>query len=218
MKTALQLDQVTGGKAAETMGDTFSQLGLNKLSDLNIGTEAVGYFPVPKDKQAKGLTWLPGYLLNASIGQGEVKMTPLGAAGLTSWVANKGTMNKQSLIKSQDNQENLKIQQTKFDINSKHFETINEGMQCAAKRDNSVTQYDPKKYVDVSVKTGTAETGQMKNGKEVIHSWEISFAPSDKPEIAMSVFIENGQHGYHGGYISREFYKSWSQELRTVKN
>jgi peptidoglycan glycosyltransferase len=39
----------------------------------------------------------------------------------------------------------------------------------------------------VAGKTGTAESG---NG--LPHSWWITFAPADDPEIAMCVMIENG--------------------------
>lgn len=213
MKTILELDRVTGGKGADTMADSFSKIGLDKLSGLNIGTEATGYFPVPKDKVAKGQIWLPGYLLNASIGQGDVRLTPLGASELAAAVANRGTVNTPKIIK-----DNNPPEQRKLDINSKHFDTVKEGMQCAAKRDSGITQYDANKYVEIGEKTGTAQTGQMKNGKEIIHGWEISFAPFNDPKVALAIFLENGQHGYKSGYISREFYKSWSEEQKLNKN
>jgi membrane peptidoglycan carboxypeptidase len=45
--------------------------------------------------------------------------------------------------------------------------------------------------VKVAGKTGTAEAP----GEE-LHSWFISFAPADDPEIAVAVMVENGQEGY----------------------
>jgi len=80
---------------------------------------------------------------------------------------------------------------------------------CSTERNNAVTDYDLEEYPMFSSKTGTAQTGQFVDEKELIHGWEISYAPSDNPRIAMSVFIENGQSGYYAGYVSREFYKFW---------
>lgn len=208
MKSVLDLDKVTGGRAADTLAEYFNRIGLNKPTELNLGSESVGYFPTPKDKVSKGQVWLPGYLLNSSIGQGEVRMTPLGATALASTIANNGKVFKPQIIK-QD--EKKATPQAELGIAASHLQTVKDGMLCAANKDNSITQYNPKSHVEVSEKTGTAETGQIVNGKSVIHGWEISFAPSTKPEIAMSVFIENGKHGYNGGYISREFYKYWSE-------
>jgi peptidoglycan glycosyltransferase len=47
--------------------------------------------------------------------------------------------------------------------------------------------------VKVAGKTGTAESG---NGNA--HSWWITFAPADDPEIAMCVMVENGGRADRG--------------------
>ncbi len=212
MKTALALEQKSGGRAADMIAQKVTEMGLTKPSDLKIGSEAVGYYPTPKDKEAAGQPWLPGYLLNASIGQGEVRLTPLEVATVATTVATKGNVRKQSIIL--DRNDPNKVDTHSLEIAPEHYDTINEGMRCAAKRNNGLTAYDITKYPEVSEKTGTAETGQMLNGQELIHAWEITFSPSNKPEIAMSIFLENGGYGYKAGYISREFYKYWSKELR----
>jgi peptidoglycan glycosyltransferase len=45
--------------------------------------------------------------------------------------------------------------------------------------------------VKVAGKTGTAEAPG-----DQLHSWFITFAPADDPEIAIAVLVENGQEGY----------------------
>jgi membrane peptidoglycan carboxypeptidase len=45
--------------------------------------------------------------------------------------------------------------------------------------------------IKVAGKTGTAEAPN-----EELHSWFITFAPADDPEIAVAVLVENGQEGY----------------------
>ncbi len=47
--------------------------------------------------------------------------------------------------------------------------------------------------IKVAGKTGTAESG---NGAP--HSWWITFAPADDPEIAMCVMVENGGRADRG--------------------
>jgi penicillin-binding protein 2 len=54
-------------------------------------------------------------------------------------------------------------------------------------------------------KTGTAQVIGMKQGEKYVankiseynrdHAWFISFAPVEKPRIALAVLVENGGHG-----------------------
>ncbi len=48
-------------------------------------------------------------------------------------------------------------------------------------------------------KTGTAQVVGKQRGvsgeKYMDHAWFVGFAPVDKPEIALSVFVEHGGHG-----------------------
>ena len=44
-------------------------------------------------------------------------------------------------------------------------------------------------------KTGSAETGWIKNGQTLVHGWFCGFFPKDNPKYAMAVFCENGQSG-----------------------
>ncbi len=210
MKAALKLDEVTKGKASELIGEKADEIGMTKPSGLNIGSEATGYYPTPKQIESRGIPWYQGYLLNASIGQGEVKITPLGMANLAATLAAKGQHRKQSIILDKNTSPVI----NDIGIDAKNFDVVNDGMKCAAAKNNNLTRYDITKYPEVSEKTGTAETGQIKDGNEVIHSWEITYAPSNNPEVAMSVFIENGGFGYYAGYISREFYKAWGTEFK----
>ena len=47
--------------------------------------------------------------------------------------------------------------------------------------------------VPAAGKTGTSETGK---GDDT-HAWFVVFAPVDAPEIALTVFLENGGEGSH---------------------
>ena len=50
-----------------------------------------------------------------------------------------------------------------------------------------------------SGKTGTAQYGVPDaKGNYPLHSWFVTYAPSDSPEVAVIVFIEGGGEGHEG--------------------
>jgi penicillin-binding protein 2 len=146
--------------------------------------------------------------MNSSIGQGEVRLSPIAEAKLASTFANRGKVLPQKIVKdfgSYKEEKNL-------NINKKYFEDIEKGLKCAADLNSASLGIKTSEYPNIAVKTGSAETGQVFKGQEVVHGWEISYGPIEKPQIAMSIFLENGTHGSRGGYISREFYKYYTEQ------
>ncbi len=51
--------------------------------------------------------------------------------------------------------------------------------------------------LSVAAKTGSAETGAAPTtqGEDNTHAWFASFAPADKPQIALTVMVESKGHG-----------------------
>lgn len=203
--------QMNPNEAPYKIEDNFQKMGLHEPSGLPLGFESVGSFPTPEKLEEQGKTWLPGFLWNSSYGQGDVLLTPIGAAKLTSTIASNGQINQQTIVKDQEKE------QSEMGIALEHFNAVKEGMLCSGNKTSSWVGYDPEEYISVADKTGTAETGQLIDGRELIHGWEISFAPYEDPEIAISIFMEDGGSGWRGGYISREFYKYYSEINKTNK-
>ena len=56
--------------------------------------------------------------------------------------------------------------------------------------------------IEVGGKTGSAETGKTEGSD--IHAWFVGFAPYDDPEIAVTVMVENGGHGYYTAEAVRD--------------
>jgi penicillin-binding protein 2 len=73
-------------------------------------------------------------------------------------------------------------------IDTKHFDAIAEGMRHAVLYGTCRELY--MNDLEVCAKTGTVENPQGKD-----HSACIAFAPYKNPEIAISVFVENGGFG-----------------------
>src|SRR5690554_1757180 len=136
--------------------------------------------------------WAFSTIRSNSIGQGEVKMTPLQMANLAAIVANDGFYYEPHLVKSigkEGPQDKFKVKKQTM-IDAKHFASVKEGMRGAVNEPHGTARRARIKDVVVAGKTGTA---QNPHGED--HSVFMAFAPFDNPKIAIAVFIENGGFG-----------------------
>jgi len=129
-----------------------------------------------------------------AIGQGELGITPLQMANLAAILANRGFYYIPHIVKKIQDQETIDqrfLQKHYTTIDSVHFEKVVNGMDLAVNGGSGSTAWRAK-IADITVcgKTGTAENP---HGED--HSIFIAFAPKDKPEIAISVYVENGGFG-----------------------
>ena len=118
-------------------------------------------------------------------------------------IANRGTQNKVTILKEiKDDSmtqtlyehETEVLQESPYDPSV--FDPIIQGM-VEASRVGTAAYYFGSYPVDVASKTGTPETADLPN------STFICFAPADDPQIAISVVIEQGWHGYTGAPVAR---------------
>ena len=58
--------------------------------------------------------------------------------------------------------------------------------------------------IEVGGKTGSAST---RNGNA--NAWFVGFAPFDNPEIAIAVYVKNGQHGNYTAPVAREIFAQY---------
>lgn len=136
--------------------------------------------------------WAFSTIRSNSIGQGEVKMTPLQMANLAAIIANGGYYYEPHLVKSIGDDGPLpefKVRK-KTMVDEKYFAVVREGMKWAVNEPGGTARRAIIKDVIVSGKTGTA---QNPHGED--HSVFMAFAPFDNPKIAIAVFIENGGFG-----------------------
>ena len=75
-------------------------------------------------------------------------------------------------------------------IDEKHYEPIIDGMWGTVHREIGTAGVAYVEGLDICGKTGTA---QNPHGKD--HSTFLAFAPKDNPQIAISVYVENGGFG-----------------------
>src|SRR5690554_4769936 len=136
--------------------------------------------------------WAFSTIRSNSIGQGEVKLTPLQMANIAAIVANEGFYYEPHLVKNiGDNGPLEKFKHKKQTmVEAKYFKAIKEGMLGAVNEPHGTARRARIDDVLVAGKTGTA---QNPHGED--HSVFMAFAPYDNPKIAIAVFVENAGFG-----------------------
>ena len=193
-RAILENDKYEGPKVAfEKWREMMLSFGFGRKLDSDFIGELNGNLPTSAhyNKVYRG-RWNALTTLSLSIGQGEIGVTPLQLANFISTIANRGHYYIPHVIKSvgDKGKVNEQFYTKKYtDIDSKHFESVIEGMWRAANEEGtSLRSYIP--GMDVCGKTGTAENP---HGKD--HSTFAAFAPRINPKIAISVYVEKGGFG-----------------------
>lgn len=134
----------------------------------------------------------------ASIGQLDVRATPLQMAMVSAAIANGGQMMKPQLVQAVV-APNLATQ-TGFaseifatPISPETAATLSVMMQAVVNDPNGTAQRAAIPGVAVAGKTGTAENGKNPDGSDLPFTlWFTGFAPADDPRVAIAVVIEDG--------------------------
>ncbi|CAN5329254.1 penicillin-binding transpeptidase domain-containing protein [soil metagenome] len=154
-------------------------------------------FPIPVAPSSLGdippEEWVKGNIAQISFGQGPVTSTVFEMAQVSGAIANDGKLMDPRLVREVRSPDGVILDQPTSSVrqNVLDEETANtlSDMMESVVEDKDTTARIP--GVRVAAKTGTAE-----NPSGDPHSWFISFAPADDPEIAVAVMVENGNEGY----------------------
>ncbi|EGT3616707.1 penicillin-binding protein [Clostridium perfringens] len=160
----------------------------------------------------------PRNLTDSAIGQSISNFTPVQLASYVATLANGGTRYKTHLVdKITDAQGNL-VEEfkpevlNKVDMSKATLDAIKEGMRRveATGTASGVMGTFP---IATAGKTGTAtfRNDQSDYGR-TDYGVYISFAPLDKPKIAVATVIYDGGHGYYGAAVARAIYETYYRE------
>lgn len=204
---------------AQTMGidlihDFLAPFGFGEKTGIDIAGEASGILPSTTWKrQARGEPWYLGETLIAGIGQGYTLTTPMQLARATAILANRGrtvqphllsyvTLSNSEQIEFVPDSDSItidKVNPENWEEIIAAMENVIHGLRGTARRLNRGQPYK------IAGKTGTAQVFGIKQEEEYVaediakhlrdHALFIAFAPSDDPEIAVAVIVENGGHG-----------------------
>lgn len=144
----------------------------------------------------------------SSIGQLDVRATPLQMAMVSAGIANGGTVMKPSLVDqviTPDLRVETQVSPTEFSkpISKKTADAVAGMMEKGVSSTEGLAQNSAIPDVRVAGKTGTAENGTDAEGNDLPFTlWYTGFAPVDDPEVAVAVVVEDGggeAYGYKGG-------------------
>jgi len=196
--------------------------GLGTKTNIELPGEVSGTLAGLKLYEELGETWYYGNTLSAVIGQAENNFTPIQIAKYIAMLTNGGHDIDVTLIKKVIDSDGLEIDKTeiseyvngklgieenqKQDLNIKqeNLNAILEGMK-AVTSESGGTAYSI--FKDFPITTG-GKTGSAENGNGA-NAWFVGFAPYEKPEIAVVVFLENGNNGYYAARVAKDIMEKY---------
>ena len=171
------------------------RFNLDKPTGIELPFEATKMIVPSREwkRETRNQPWVPGDTANLSIGQGDLRVTPLQMACFTAAFARGETQFTPTIIydpyrQSIPSQRNLRVSESDYNL-------ILDGMEAAATDGTAKLIKVP--GVRIAAKTGTAQVQTPKGMRHL--AWSISFAPIEDPEIAIAVMIEGQQGDSLGG-------------------
>ncbi len=176
----------------DRLSDWASKFGLGQKTGINLPGEATGNVPTSRWKeQTFHEPWYPGENYNYGIGQGYLLVSPVQLASDIAAISNGGKLYQPILIKEVRDSTNLVVSHDNPILRrsglaeGEVLNTVKEGMRKACTLFVNLAGDD-------GCKTGSAEFGGSEQNS---HAWFVTFAPWDKPEVALAILIEGGGHG-----------------------
>lgn len=165
----------------------------------------------------------PAELVTDSIGQSMNTFTPVQLANYTATLANGGTRYKVHLVDKITSPTGELIKEykpevlDKIDIEPGYLQAIKDGMYRTSSYPSSGFTYEVFGDFPIKVagKTGTADFTTKENyqlqGRDAYSNY-ISFAPLDKPEIAVFVTVYDGRRGSSSVTVAKAIYEAYFKD------
>src|SRR5436190_2356036 len=195
-----------------------SRMGFGQKTGIDIEGELTGVLPSREWKRQRFAgksfrdehrKWYLGDSISAGIGQGYNAFTPIQLAHAIAMIANDGVGYRPHLVKSVQSLKTGEVSEIARDpasnlgVKPEHMAFIKNARVGVNKEGTSAAAFRGAKYVSGG-KTGTAQVFSLKGEKYSEHkvderlrdhAWFMSYAPADKPRIAVAVLVENGGFG-----------------------
>ena len=191
--------------------------GLGQRSGIDVPGEERGNLPTPAWKQRVWHDrWYDGDTVNLSIGQGFLLVTPIQMAVVTAAVANGGWVVRPHLVERLLSYQGRTVRRIsprplrKLPYSKRTLAAVRGGMRGAVLYGTATAVNSP--HVHVAGKTGTVEnTPQKENPHGRNHTWFVSFAPYEHPELVVVVFLEKtgGYGGSMAAPVARKVYDAY---------
>ncbi|WP_271679608.1 penicillin-binding protein 2 [Thermomonas mangrovi] len=208
--------------------DTYMErYGFGQKTGIDLAGEIEGIVPSPASKRQyeKKARWYPGDLVNASIGQGLWKVTPLQLVRGVAAIADDGRMRRPHLVANTRPRFDAPWQPLpqadpiRISDDAGHVRVVQEGMQMTTTGSGTAARiFRGTPYLSAG-KTGTAQVvnrGARAVDPRSLPLWKrhrglyIGYAPADDPKIAIAIAVEGGGFGADSAApIARKVFDAW---------
>jgi penicillin-binding protein 2 len=196
----------------DRIADVAHEFGLGTPTNLGINGDSGGRIPTKRWYENRG-RFMIGYGINASIGQGDVEVTPIQMAMAYAALSNGGKLFVPQVVERVESFEGRAI--VSYDpkvarvvkVPVEAIETWKKGMWLVNNEPggSAFDHGEPSGVVTVMGKTGTAEVKKHHKDAEdkdrdkwnpnASHAWFAGWAPVEDPELAIIVLVEHGGGG-----------------------
>ena len=201
--------------------------GLGSKTGIELDHEGRGLVPTAAWKKKKtGIPWQPGETLSVAIGQGFNLTTPLQMAAFTAAVANGGIRYRPTLVNRVASWDGKAILANtpkivgRLPVSPETLALVQKGLWEVVQGERGTARIARLKGIEISGKTGTAQVVSREKLEESEegatahkykdHAWFVAYAPSENPQIAISVIVEHGEHGSSAAApVARELIKTY---------
>ena len=211
----------------DAIHDFMAPFGFGQITGIDLHGEQSGILPSQAwkraaYKRADQQRWYAGETISLGIGQGYNSFTMLQLASATATLANRGVQYPPHLMRAIRESRNSTTQTMSsvtprdLNLNQKNVDHIIEAMVGVTQEGTSRLSFANAPYLSAG-KTGTAQAltiGQNEkyDAKKLAeyerdHALYIAFAPTDAPEIALAIVVENAGFGSaHAAPIARRVF------------
>ncbi len=164
------------------------------------------------------LRWTDNETIMAAIGQSITQITPIAACRYVAAIANGGTVfNAQVVDKIISPTGEVILDKTPTIANvieggEAYFEAIRTGMEGlgAVENDGEAAKVLSQCRYPIAAKTGTSQRTDLDVEN---NAWLVAYAPADNPQIAISVYIQNGYAGAQASEAVRTIVEAYLDSL-----
>jgi penicillin-binding protein 2 len=207
---------VVGGGFGDISGLGISRLiewwkkfGLGQKTNIDLPGENEGFLPTPEwHKNVFKRDWTLGDTYNVSIGQGDLKVTPIQLINYISAIANGGKLYEPHLLKEKEPKILKDLSYLSSEINE-----VKIGMVETVKSPLGTAHIMDDLPFEVAAKTGSAQI----EGNKYENAFFVGFAPKDNPQIAILILVEKAREGSLNAVPIAKDVLNWYYENR-IKN
>ncbi|MBQ9394388.1 MAG: penicillin-binding protein 2 [Proteobacteria bacterium] len=211
----------------DTLAEYARMFGLGEKTGIGINNEASGTVPTREwhNKRSKE-GFQGGFTLSTSIGQGDVKVTPLQMALLYATIANGGTLYYPQIIDRIETADGHPVftypsrVHSRLPFKKETLDTIKNGLDMVVNSELGTAFNYRLSNITVAGKTGSAQVISKRVSASSVefkyrdHAWFAAFAPIENPQIAVTVFLEHGGSGSaNAGPVIMEVIERYFREI-----